>query len=144
MVTSAADALDGINHLVNSPALHETIGSLPRTVAHLDDTVTSIHQLVADLNAKKGPILDSFKVTVEEGRDTLEQARITLASVDRALAPQSPLATSVLGALQEVSEAAHSVRLLANYLERNPGSIVRGKGLLAEMNGSRFATLLIG
>jgi phospholipid/cholesterol/gamma-HCH transport system substrate-binding protein len=127
MVTSAADALDGVNHLVNSPALHRTVEALPATLAHLDETVTSLHSLVTDLNAKKGPLLDSLRVTVDKGRETLEQARTTLASIDRVLAPTSPFATSVGSALQDVSEAARAVRLLADYLERNPGAIVRGR-----------------
>jgi paraquat-inducible protein B len=127
MVTSAADALDGINRLVNSSSLHQTVDALPKTVTDLDDTITSFHRMVSDLNAKKGPLLDSLKVTVDKGHETLEQARITLASMDRALAPASPLATSVRAALQDVSEAARAVRLLADYLERNPGAIVRGR-----------------
>ena len=127
MVTSAADALDGVNHLVNSPALHQTVEALPGTLTHLDDTVTSLHRMVADLDAKKGPLLDSLRVTVDKGRETLEQARTTLASIDRTLAPTSPFATSVASALQDVSEAARAVRLLADYLERNPGAIVRGR-----------------
>jgi paraquat-inducible protein B len=127
MVNSAADALDGINRLVNSPSLHQTVEALPATVTHLDETVTSLHRMVTDIDAKKGPLLDSLSVTVAKGRETLEQARITLASIDRTLAPASPLATSVRGALQDVSEAARAVRLLADYLERNPGAIVRGR-----------------
>jgi phospholipid/cholesterol/gamma-HCH transport system substrate-binding protein len=127
MVTSAADALDGVNHLVNSPALHRTVEALPTTLAHLDETVTSLHSLVTDLNAKKGPLLDGLRVTVDKGRETFEQARTTLASIDRVLAPTSPFATSVGSALQDVSEAARAVRLLADYLERNPGAIVRGR-----------------
>jgi paraquat-inducible protein B len=127
VVTSAADALDGVNRLVNSHALHQTVEALPVAVTHLDETVTSLHSLVTDLNAKKGPLLDSLRVTVDDGRETLDQARATLASIDRTLAPMSPLATSVRGALQDVSEAARAVRLLADYLERNPGAIVRGR-----------------
>jgi paraquat-inducible protein B len=127
MVTSAADVLNGINRLVSSSSLHQSVDALPKTVTDLDDTITSFHRMVSDLNAKKGPLLDSLKVTVDKGHETLEQARITLASMDRALAPASPLATSVRAALQDVSEAARAVRLLADYLERNPGAIVRGR-----------------
>ncbi len=127
MVTSAADALDGVNRLVNSPSLHQSVEALPATLTHLDDTITSLHRMVTDLDAKKGPLLDSLRVTVDKGRETLEQARTTLASIDRTLAPASPFATAVGGALQDVSEAARAVRLLADYLERNPGAIVRGR-----------------
>jgi paraquat-inducible protein B len=127
MVSSAADALDGINRLVNSPGLHQTVEALPGTLSRLDDAVTSLRHLVTDLDSREGPLLESLGSTVDKGRETLEQMRTTLASLDRTLAPTSPLAASVGSALQDVSEAARAVRLLADYLERNPGAIVRGR-----------------
>jgi phospholipid/cholesterol/gamma-HCH transport system substrate-binding protein len=127
VVASAADALDGINRLVNSPGLHQTVETLPGTLARLDDAVASLRHLVTDLDNREGPLLDSLRSTVDKGRETLDQMRTTLASIDRTLAPTSPFVASVGSALQDVSEAARAVRLLADYLERNPGAIVRGR-----------------
>jgi paraquat-inducible protein B len=62
-----------------------------------------------------------------EGRRRNEQARQTLQSVAQFVEPESPLSTQLTGSLQEVSEAARALRLLANLLERNPSVLVRGK-----------------
>jgi paraquat-inducible protein B len=59
-----------------------------------------------------------------------------LASADRVLqntdatllGPNAPGQLELRNALQEVARAARGVRVLADYLERNPGALIRGKG----------------
>jgi paraquat-inducible protein B len=41
--------------------------------------------------------------------------------------PGSPLAGQLASVLDELRNTARSVRLLADYLERNPGAIIRGR-----------------
>ena len=41
--------------------------------------------------------------------------------------PASPLSVRLNSTLEEISNAARSVRILADYLERNPAAIVRGR-----------------
>ncbi len=43
--------------------------------------------------------------------------------------PNSPLNYQALQTLQDVSAAAHSVKELADYLQRNPSAVVRGRDL---------------
>jgi paraquat-inducible protein B len=47
--------------------------------------------------------------------------------VDKAIAPDAPLQRDLRGALREVSRAAQAFRVLADYLERHPESLLRGK-----------------
>ncbi len=51
----------------------------------------------------------------------------TLSGADDMLADGSPVRASLVTALDELAEAAASIRTLANYLERNPNSLVFGK-----------------
>ena len=54
----------------------------------------------------------------------------TLATVREALEvadPNSPAAVNLNSALEELSAAARSIRILADYLERHPESLVHGK-----------------
>ena len=51
----------------------------------------------------------------------------TLAGADDVLSDGSPMRASLQTALDELAEAAASIRTLANYLERNPNSLVFGK-----------------
>ena len=54
--------------------------------------------------------------------------RATLASLDRLLKPNSPLQTDASRAFQELAAAARSLRIMADYLERHPEALIRGKG----------------
>ena len=44
------------------------------------------------------------------------------------LGPDAPGQLELRNALQEVARAARGVRVLADYLERNPAALIRGKG----------------
>jgi paraquat-inducible protein B len=50
-----------------------------------------------------------------------------LDSANRLIAPNSVLAADLANTLQEVSRAARAVRVLADYLERHPEALLRGK-----------------
>ncbi|MGA2409395.1 MAG: hypothetical protein ABSG46_03265, partial [Candidatus Binataceae bacterium] len=58
---------------------------------------------------------------------TLKQVQITLKSLNNTLRPDSPLLYQANQTLADVSDAARAVRQLADYLDRNPGAILRGR-----------------
>lgn len=126
-VRSASEAVDGVNRLVNAPALKAAIESLPETVASVNKAVDSVHDTVTQLGNQAGPFFDSLKTTTDRTNEALAQMRTTLQNVQVFIDPASPLAGQITSALQELTGAARSVRLLADYLERNPSAVVRGK-----------------
>ena len=115
-----------------------------------DDLPAAISQLVAKLD--KLP-LDEFAregtLAVREMRRTLEgtaklvnhfdtevapqmaavlgQARKTLGSVERTLGSDAPVQQDLRTALRDLSNAGQALRSLAEYLERHPESLIRGK-----------------
>lgn len=64
---------------------------------------------------------------VDEARGTLGDARLALRSLDRLLANESPLQQDARLAMREFERAARSLRVLADYLERHPEALLRGK-----------------
>jgi paraquat-inducible protein B len=58
---------------------------------------------------------------------TLEQARGAMQNAREALAPGAPLQNDLGSSLLELSRAAKSVQALADYLERHPEALIRGK-----------------
>ncbi len=58
---------------------------------------------------------------------TLASARGTLDSATTLIEPNSVLSQQLNSTLQEVSGAARAVRLFADYLERHPEALIRGK-----------------
>jgi paraquat-inducible protein B len=58
---------------------------------------------------------------------TIVQADGTLKSIDAMVAKDSPMSQELQGTLRELSDAARSLRVLADYLERHPEALLRGK-----------------
>jgi paraquat-inducible protein B len=58
---------------------------------------------------------------------TLVQATGTLKSVESLVAKDSPISQELQESLRELSDAARSLRVLADYLERHPEALLRGK-----------------
>src|SRR5262245_55939351 len=88
-----------------------------KVLATLDQTLKSADVLARRLGDDTAPELNR----------TLEDARRTLKSAEGALATESPLQTDLREALREITRAAASIRALADYLERQPQSLIRGK-----------------
>jgi paraquat-inducible protein B len=101
----------GARKIAESPEILEAIDNLNTTLKE-----TSL--LMSDLRTS---------VTPEIGA-VLEKARQSLDNAERMLNADSPLQVKLNTALDEISGAARSLRLLMDYLERHPESLLRGKG----------------
>jgi paraquat-inducible protein B len=96
----------------------EEIGKDVRTsLATLDKTLKGAEQLTKTLNNDVSPEITA----------AMKDARKTIGSAERTLAEDSPLQNDMRQTLQELTRAAGSVRVLTDYLERHPESLLRGK-----------------
>jgi len=66
-------------------------------------------------------------LTLVSARDTLVSAQGTLDNTSTLTGPNSVQVQQLGNTLQEVSRAARSLRVLADYLERHPEALLRGK-----------------
>jgi len=98
--------------------LEDVVTELREGIKGLNETITVTKGLVSRLGAEVAP----------QAKATLEQAEKTLASVERVVSSDAPLSQDLQQALREFAEAARSIRVLTDYLERNPDSIIFGKG----------------
>ena len=105
------DTVENVKQLTGSP---EIIGAAKNLNASLKET----RLLITDLRKKVTPEIDK----------TLKQAQQALASAEDLMNTDSPLQIRMNSALVEISDAARSLRLLMDYLERHPESLLRGKG----------------
>ncbi len=72
--------------------------------------------------------LDEVNTTLEELRRPLATADAVLKNTDATLlGKNAPVQQDLRDALQEVTLAARSLRVLMDYLERHPESLIRGK-----------------
>jgi len=72
-------------------------------------------------------IAGDLRKAISELDSTLVSARGTLDNANALIEPNSVLGQQLDSTLQEVSGAARALRLLADYLERHPEALIRGK-----------------
>jgi len=114
------DVIVNVNDIVKKPELKAAVDRLPGLVASAND-------LVSDLRTRAGPLAASAQGTVDEARRAAEAARATLEDVRTLLAPDGPLAVEATRTVGDLGQAARALRDLADYLERNPNSVVFGR-----------------
>jgi paraquat-inducible protein B len=127
IVKSLDNTVAGIDRLVNSEELKRTIAHVDETVVSFKATADSLTKLSNDANAKVGPVVATLEASARNADAAMRAATHAFDGVQTTLNPNSPAAYELRATLQEVANAARSVRELANYLERNPGALVRGK-----------------
>ncbi|MEO8935415.1 MAG: MlaD family protein [Burkholderiaceae bacterium] len=88
-----------------------------KTLQQLQVTMKGADKLVANVNENVAP---EIAATLVEVKKTMKNASDTLAS-------DSPVQQDLRGTLTELNRAAASIRLLTDYLQRHPESLLRGK-----------------
>ena len=56
------------------------------------------------------------------------QAEATLSSFEGAVSEDGPMGSELLKTLEELRATARSLRIMADYLERHPEALLKGKG----------------
>jgi paraquat-inducible protein B len=124
---AARAAIDGVNVTLNSPGLQAALRSLPETLANVNKALASVQQLAGNFDQRSAPLLNSLQSASDRSTVAIEQARETLRSMQGLVDAGSPLAGQLVAVLEELRGTARSIRLLADYLERNPSALVRGR-----------------
>ena len=105
--------------------LEAIAGDLRKTLATLDQSLKDVGGLARRVTTEVAP---EAKNALAEARRTLEAAARALSSADKAyLGQNAPVQQEFRDALQELTRAARSLRVLADYLDRHPESLLRGK-----------------
>ncbi len=139
MVNDARQVLGGLKALVNSPELAGILtginqlvnsGELLGIVNHANEAIDEVQALVSNFNGQLGSLSTSAKLTLAEVNKTLDGVQKTLDAARQSLsiaAEGSSMRYEIEQMLSELTAAARSIRLLAEYLERNPDALLRGK-----------------
>ena len=99
--------------------------TVPTSLEEISSRVATILDKLEQFPIDK--IGKNMDTTLEGLQLTVTQTQKTLAALEKTLSTDSPLQQQLQGTLEELSGAARSLRLLADYLERNPEAILRGK-----------------
>lgn len=139
-------AVEGIEKVVNSPevmgaitSLNDTLDAVEKLIENVDkhvdplltateETVRETHKLVRNVDGKVGTLAAGAEGAIKSAAVAIDQANETLESIEASAGDDSNLYYEANNALIELSAAARSIRLLADYLNRHPESLLRGKG----------------
>jgi paraquat-inducible protein B len=106
LVADVQRTVQGVEALVTSP-------DTTAAVTALSATATQLQALVGTLERRIDPLLG--------------QAEATLASTEALLGNDSQLRYDAIDLMRELTSAARSIRLFADYLERHPEALLRGR-----------------
>ncbi|MBF0467785.1 MAG: MCE family protein [Desulfamplus sp.] len=146
-IKSAKVLMQNSNHQViaMSGSINQTVSDLQSLVntakdqvetngTAIGDTLKDTNRLIASIKNEVPPVSKSIKDTLATTKETLyaakeasDQATVMLKGVDRITGKDSALINNLNATLNDLSDAARSLRLLAEYLERHPEALIQGK-----------------
>lgn len=145
IVDKVSSSLNRIDALLESPEIIETLQStklamkdarkvfyninkqVPPLLNKLDVVLESYGSLAQNVDQQVAPL--SFKVDelVKTVNEASKQADRTLKTIENVVGENSITTVELAETLKEFSSAARSIRNLADYLNRHPETIVRGR-----------------
>jgi paraquat-inducible protein B len=154
VMTSAQQMLHNADGQVGvlGPKLVGTAETASKALEALRVTLADAQKLVRDVDGQVAPLAGGAKEMLTSAKEALTAARSTLGQVQKSLGTLTDAATPVLKqadrtfagtaaltgpdsatlhdlshTLKALEEAARAIRALANMLERNPETLIRGK-----------------
>ena len=74
-----------------------------------------------------GQIASSIKETLSAAQGTLNETRKAVENINGIAAQNANLGYEIGRTLEQITELSRSIRVLADYLERHPEALLRGK-----------------
>ena len=130
--SSLASLLAGLDELVHSERVLHTFESLDETLQSTTDMMVRLEEVLTNVEGRIGPLTENLDTMRVESAATMREARMTMESLRVLIEPGAPVSYELEQALKEFAAAARSIQALVDFLERNPGALVRGKDVSEE------------
>lgn len=145
ILNDITSSLAAINKIVSSPEVMETIKVLNDTLRTIDElagninlnlqpladntnrTLQSVDQLANSVNRNVQPLADDTAKVLLDAQKTLQEANALLTNTQRLLNEDSTQIYNLNIALEEIVNAARSIRIFAETIERQPETLLKGK-----------------
>ena len=120
-------ALAALNRLSNLEALEAIPAGVIETLAELDRTLAEVRALVTATDQRMAPLVARAEDGLESLSGLLREAGNLLESLSAQVSADSDLNFQMRRTLEESQAAARSLRQLAEFLERHPEALLRGR-----------------
>jgi paraquat-inducible protein B len=112
--------LGSANRLVTTPDLTNSITGLKTTLDEAQRLLTRVDKQV-------DPVANSMTNTLYDAQKTLAEFRAAIQNVSALIGPDSAIPSDLSQALEDLGNAGHAVAGLAEFLKRNPNTLLIGR-----------------
>jgi len=109
-------------------SVNQTLTTARGGIEKADQLADNMNRALSSIQRDVAKVVEQFDSTLRATQSVMRRADGTLASYQGLVAEGSKTRYDFDTLLVELKAAARSVRILADYLERNPQSLIRGKG----------------
>jgi len=117
----------GVTNLLSSANRMVASADLSASLASLDRTLDQARALLKRVDGRVDSLADSATNTLSDARQTFADLRVAIQNVSGLLSTDSTIPSDLRQALRELGNAGRAVADLAEFLERNPNSLLVGK-----------------
>jgi paraquat-inducible protein B len=120
MIPTVPSEMENLTHSVSQTL--DKIAALPldQIASDVRGTLDAARKLLSDTDTHEGPLLTSLQ-------RTSQSADMVLNSVVSGYGSNSQVHAEISSLLRELQDTSRAVKVLANYLEQHPSSLIRGK-----------------
>ncbi len=93
----------------------------------ISQAADGVQKVAGSLDRSVATLSADLRGTIVGVREAVKQIQVTVANVDGLVDPNSPTAYELTKALKEFSGAARSLKLMADFIERNPRALLFGR-----------------
>lgn len=112
--------MHGLSDIANGPELKQSLQSLQATL-------NSTQDLVRKFDTGMTPVMKRLPEIAQTLQGTLDRTSKLVGSADQAYGTNSQVKRDAERLLNQLSDTARSVRLLADYLNQHPDALIRGR-----------------
>lgn len=130
-IAGLASRLSTVMARIDTTLVKMDVGSVgdrvDRTLAEVEEALDAVQHLAATADSSVAPMRQSMTATSDRLRQSLDSLDAMMRTLRAAVDPASPLSVRMADSFRELGDAANAMRRLAEYLERNPSTLVRGR-----------------
>ena len=104
-----------------------TAPEIKQTFVNLNAAAIELRGVLAKFDAQIGPAGKELTESLAQAKLAIESFNATATEARKFIATHAGLGDELVGTLEQLNEAADAVKRLADFLERNPNSLLTGK-----------------
>jgi paraquat-inducible protein B len=125
-----SETLASAKELTGSPALRDALQNLSATLADAQVLIRQVSNGVT-------PVLKRLPDLAKSMQETIDRTGKLVAAADKTYVGDSSFKRDMERLMSQLSEAARSIRVLADYLDQHPSALLRGRTGSATENGDK-------